>query len=172
MSIFVQAVGLAAAAAGIAAFQIKRVKYLYCVQALSSGLFVVQFYLLGAYSGAAMVIVDTVRSLALAGGKPFVKTKAFLGIFIALGLIAFFSSAEDLSFSVSYLTLLANIVCGIAFWSGKPKLIRYAQLLVISPCWLIYSVCTGSIGGALTQVLTMVSAAVFLFRMRKEVHNA
>ena len=169
MEVFVQAIGLAAAAFGIAAFQIKKVRNLYIAQAMSSGLFVVQFYLLGGYAGAAMIIVDTIRALLLSTGKPFVKSKLFLVISVCLGIIAYFISTGSAALSVSYLTLIANIVCGIAFWSGQTKVIRYAQLCAVSPCWLVYSLCTGSIGGVVTQVLTMLSAVVFLIRTKKEI---
>lgn len=160
----IQIIGFGATAAGVSAFLIKNVKKLYIMQAVSSALFVVQFFLLGGYSGSAMIIVDGLRSLALSTGKPFVKSKVFLAVILTMCVTAFFTASENLTDPITYLTLIASMLCAAAFWTGNSRVIRLAQILIVSPLWFVYSVHTNSIGGAVSQILMMIASAIYLLK--------
>ena len=166
IDIIIQIIGFGATAAGVSAFLIKNVRKLYIMQAVSSMLFVVQFFLLGGYSGSAMIIVDGLRSIALSTEKPFVKSKAFLAVVLPMCVAAFFIASENFTDPITYLTLIASMICATAFWTENSQIIRLAQIIIVSPLWFIYSVHTNSIGGAVSQVLMIMASVIFLIKER------
>ena len=63
----------------------------------------------------------------------------------------------------------AQLAGTIAMWIRSGKMIRLAQLLVVSPCWLAYDalIPTPNIGGILTEIINICSVCIALFRYRK-----
>ena len=57
----------------------------------------------------------------------------------------------------------------LAMWTKNGRIIRFAQLFVISPFWLLYDalIPTPSFGGVLCEVFNMTSVIVSFIRFRK-----
>ena len=56
-----------------------------------------------------------------------------------------------------------------SMWSQNGKWIRWCQLLVVSPLWIVYNsiIPIPSIGGIMTEMFCIISVLIALFRYRK-----
>lgn len=160
---FVQIIGIVAAAIFTFSFQIRSKRMLLIAQFVADVLFCIQFYLLGGISGCYGMILNCIRNLLLAfwGDKSAMKWKGWVVIFSCLAvLIAAFSWEGP----ISLLPLVSNVACYIGYWSGSSRNIRLANLFVACPCWLTYDIITGSIGGMLNESISLVSIIISLIR--------
>ena len=160
---FIQIIGIIAAAIFTFSFQIRSRKLLLLAQFAADLLFCIQFYLLGGLSGCYGMILNCLRNilLALFGEKPFMKWKGWVVIFSLLAVAMAVTAWEG---PVSLLPLAANVACYIGYWSGSSRNIRLSNLFVACPGWLVYDMITGSLGGALNEAVSLVSIIVSLFR--------
>ena len=160
--ILTQAVGFIAAAFVIISFQYKENKKLFMLQIISSAVFALQFFMLGAYTGMIMNILGVVRCTVLFARPAKISTsKVTLAIlvvlFIAMGVITW-------SGILSLLPIIGMVLSMFAMWSGNGKVIRLAQLFIVSPCWLIYNAFAPSFAGVLVEALNMVSVIISIKR--------
>jgi len=56
----------------------------------------------------------------------------------------------------------------ILMWMGNGKHIRYFQVSLMSPAWIVHNIFNFSLGGILCESFNMVSSVVALVRYRKE----
>lgn len=168
MDIIPQAVGLIAVATFLLSYQQKKRKNIIILNILSRCLYIVQYLLLGAFSGAILDILGALSSvIAAQKHTSFIKqhTKAVLislDICIVLvgGIIAFING--------SFLDLLP--VVGVlfhtsAFWISSEKIIRRVSLLG-SPFWFVYNILSRAYGSAIGDILTMISILIAMFKYK------
>ncbi len=158
-----QIIGFVALLAFIVSYQIKSNKALYLTQTAGVLLFALQFALLGAWVGCLSLILTAVRNLLLTKVKDWnwLNHKicpVIICILFTVILVITWNGATSL-FSYA-----ASIISTIAYWTNNAKTIRAANLLICSPCWIIYDVIVGSLGGILSESLTIVSIIVSIFR--------
>ena len=65
---------------------------------------------------------------------------------------------------ISLLPFAAVSAASIGYWSNSARKIRLSQLLVGSPCTLIYDMIVGSWGGVTSEAITLVSILVSIAR--------
>lgn len=65
---------------------------------------------------------------------------------------------------ISLLAFVASVVSTFAYWSDVPRNIRLVNLICASPCWLIYDVIIFSLGGIVSEAVTMISIMVSFIR--------
>ena len=132
-------------------------------------MYVLQYLLLGALSGAALDIAAAVV-LFFAGKreKPFIKKH--LKWVVAASVV--FVICMGLVFYQDVFSLIA--IAGILFetgacWFQKEKTVRWFSILG-APCWLIYNLRYLAMASALGNVLTMISIGIAIWRydIRKE----
>jgi hypothetical protein len=126
-------------------------------------LYIVQYFFLGAFDGAALDISGLAASL-LARKKDNAIIKKHLRIFIV---------SVDALIIASGLIFYRNIfslfpIVGVllhtsAFWLEDERKIRLVSLLG-SPFWLVFNITSGAYGSAIGDTLSIVSILVAIFR--------
>jgi len=168
MELIPQIIGLAAVATFLLSYQQKKRKNIIIFNTISRCLYILQYLLLGAYSGAVLDVLGAISSV-IAGKKHtrFIKrhTKA---VFIAINLVIIFSGVAIALINKSLLDLLP--ILGVllhtsAFWITSERTIRRVSLLG-SPFWLVYNFLSRAYGSAIGDVLTMASIVTAMLRYK------
>ena len=166
MKLIPQIIGLLAVATFLLSYQQKKRKNIILLNVVSRCLYILQYLLLGAFSGAVLDILGAIASV-IAGRKHagFVKnhTKAVMltaeGVIAATGIaIALINKSWIDLFSVTGVLLHTG-----AFWITDEKIIRRVSLMG-SPFWFVYNFLSRAYGSAVGDVLTMVSIVVAMVR--------
>ncbi len=166
MKIIPQIIGLLAVATFLLSYQQKKRSNIIAFNVISRCLYILQYLLLGAFSGAVLDILGAVSSV-IAGKKhtEFIKkhTKAMLisintCMIVAGGLIALYNKSWLDLFSLTGVLLHTS-----AFWISSEKVIRRVSLLG-SPFWFVYNFLSRAYGSAIGDVLTICSIIIAMIR--------
>ncbi|MBR6793321.1 MAG: YgjV family protein [Clostridia bacterium] len=157
------AIGIAAVIVYLLSYQQKTQKKIAAFNMTCRGLYVTQYVLLGAFSGAVLDILCMIALLpAQRKEKAWVqKYKVWIIIASALALIV-----AGLLLDKSVFGLLAIVACllqMIAFWMNSEKMIRLV-CLIACPCWLAYNLASGAYGSCIGDILSFMSIVIALFR--------
>ena len=170
MEIFPQVVGFFAVATFLLSYQLKKRENIIAVNVLSRFLYILQYVLLGAFSGAVLDILGAVVSM-IAGKKEHKWIRRHqTGVVIA---ITFSVAAIGLGMafanqSILDLFSLAGILLHTsAFWMTNEKKIRAVSLLG-SPFWIVYNFFSRAYGSAIGDILTILSILIAMFRYGKK----
>ncbi len=158
----VQGIGFVAVAFFILSYQMKSNRLLFLFQLIGCSIFVIQFGILGAYTGALSLLINILRNVLLLKANVWTwvrSKKTMLGI-IAL-LVAFTIWTWNGWFSL--LPLASVGVTTIGYWTDNAQKIRLSQLMG-SPCTLLYDVLIHSWGGVLSESITLVSIILSIIR--------
>lgn len=161
MYILAQIVGIIAGALCILSFQQNKHKNIIALQ-LSGGIaFTIHFILLGAYTGAAMNLIDILRSIVFINrGKKWADHIWWVFVFSGLCVLSCILTWIG---PLSLLPMGAMILTTISFYLQSPKLVRRVALPA-SPLWIIYNIATKSLGGIITEAFNICSIIIAMFR--------
>lgn len=170
MKLIPQFIGLLAVATFLLSYQQKKRKNIILFNVISRCLYILQYLLLGAFSGAVLDILGAVASV-VAGKKHtgLIKKHLTLVIFLMNGLIV----AAGLTIAIinrSWLDLfsLAGVLLHTgAFWLNSEKIIRRISLAG-SPFWFVYNFLSHAYGSAVGDLLTMGSILLAMYRLREK----
>ena len=158
----IQAVGFVGMVMCIGSFQFKDTKKLLFFQMTGNFVYVIQFILLGAYSGCAVLVFQVLSNLPLCLEKP--DKRAWNGLkwfFVAAIVIA---SALTWSNWFSIFPAAGAVASVLSSWSRNGKLIRLAKLFVVGPGWLIYDVYARTAAGILSELFALCSTLISIYR--------
>lgn len=158
----VQGIGFVAVAFFILSYQMKSNRLLFLFQLIGCSIFVIQFGILGAYTGALSLLINILRNVLLLKANVWIwvrSKKTMLGI-IAL-LVAF--TIWTWNGWISLLPLASVGVTTVGYWTDNAQKIRLSQLMG-SPCTLLYDVLIHSWGGVLSESITLVSIILSIIR--------
>lgn len=166
--IIAQIIGLAAVALFLLSYQQKERKDIILMNTVSRCLYILQYILLGAFSGAVLDVLGAVSS-AVAGKKhtEFVKKHTKL-IIIILNFSIVFVGGVIAVINRSLLDvfpIIGVLLHTSAFWITDEKIIRRVSLLG-SPFWFVYNFLSRAYGSSLGDLFTMVSIIVAMIRYR------
>lgn len=172
MNILAQITGLAGAGLNIFSYQMKDNRRLYLFKGVSSVLFAFQFFLLGNFTAALLNLVNLFRSVALTSDKMKSSrwTFALIQLLYILCCVFTFGKGEVaiggamLAMVLSVVTTAIELLETCALMTRNGKIIRIAQLGIISPVWLTNNFLTGSIGGVITEIFGICSVVVSFIR--------
>lgn len=173
MELIGQIVGIVAMVINILAVQFKKPRQLFICRLVSSALWGLNFLLLGSPTGAIINIVNIIRSVFLL--RKQTTTKTFLWITLALYTAAGLATMTyefSLLMVVDILIILSQLVDSAGMWTNNFKVIRYCQLFAISPVWLVHNILVFSIGGIITEVFTILSTLIAMYRYRRHSTNS
>ena len=159
-----QALGVVAIVLGILSYQMKTRQGLVLVQLLTTVTFVIHYFLIGAWSGMALNAVSTVRNIIYMyvekkGGSCRKLSVVFAVIMGIVGIVAW-----QAWYSVFMVAALAINCIGMGY--TNPQSTR-KSILITSPMALIYNCFVWSVGGAIFESMSIVSAALGIWRNRK-----
>ena len=162
--IITQAIGFIGMALIIFSFQLKSNKAFYICQMTGALVFSVHYFMLGAVSAAVLNLIAVARGIFLAMGEKGKKP-----IYLVLLTLAFVvATAFSWQGWESLLPLIGQLTGMYAMWSHNGKVIRIAQLTIVSPPWLIYNILSGSIPGIICESFNMISTVISVIRYRKQ----
>lgn len=164
-----QAFGIAGMIVVISSFQCKQNKNFFLMQGLGSLLFFVNYILIGAIAGALFNLTNLLRGF-LFMKEDHGKIKSIIISILYVGCLAFSFTQPGmttLNTVVSVILGLTLIAMTIFMMKGNARHIRYFQVALMSPAWIVYNVINFTLGGILCESFNMVSSVIFLIRTRK-----
>lgn len=169
MKIIAQIVGILAVATFLLSYQQKKRTNIILLNVISRFLYITQYIMLGAFSGAILDILGAASSV-IAGKKhtSFVK-KHLKAIIFGINAVIVFAGVTIALINKSWLDLFS--LTGVllhtsAFWISDEKIIRRVSLIG-SPFWFIYNFFSHAYGSAIGDVLTICSILIAMFRHRE-----
>ncbi len=162
-----QVVGILAVATFLLSYQQKKRRNIILFNVTSRILYIIQYFLLGAFSGAVLDILGAAVSvIAEKKDMPIIKkhlTAVIIGanlLIVAVGLLLY----EDV---YSLLPIAGVLLHTGAFWMSNEKVIRRISLAG-SPFWFVYNFKSQAYGSAVGDILTMVSIVIAMIKYRKK----
>lgn len=170
IQIIAQIIGFLAVGLYLLSYQFKKRIHIVSVTCVSNLLYVLQYVLLGALSGAIMDILSTVSAFLAAKKnddffKKYAKWVATSSMIIIL--------AAGLTITIIRGNLLELLPIGgavfptLGLWCDNEQTIRKFGLIG-APFWLVYNFITTAYGAAFGSVLSIVSLVLALIRYRRK----
>ncbi len=159
--VFVQAIGFIGIALNIWAVQYNKHWQVILLKTLGSLMFVIQYLLLGAFTGAAMDVIGIIRNvtfilLVRKGKSTTVGIVIFSIVTVALGVLSWEGY-------ISILAIFAKTVTTVAYGIKNARVIRMCNI-PSSSCWLVYNFISFSLAGVFNEIFVLSSIAVAEFR--------
>ena len=153
MAAAAQIIGFIGLALSIVAFQFKKHQNIVLLKLSSELVFSIQYILLGAWTGAVLDFISVIRNFLF---YKFVKKDiSTTPVIIAFGLFVVITGFVTFDGFMSLTT--------ISYGMKKEKWLR---LITLPSCilWIIYNLFVGSYAGALTDLMTLVSLLVAMYK--------
>ena len=150
----------------ISSYQFKNRKTIVDIYTLADVRYVLQYILLGAYTGMAMDFLGLISSF-LAGKKntPFMQ-KHYKSVIVALDLSMVVVGLLLFQNFFSLFAIVAVIVETSALWCTDEKIIRRLTLIGC-PLWLTYNLAFAAFGSAIGNIINFVSLIIAIYRYEK-----
>lgn len=165
-----QIIGFAAVGLYLLSYQLKKRTQIVWVTCISNALYVLQYLLLGAFSGAVMDIMSTVSSFLAAkkNEAPFSRHVRLLVwsnmlIIAAVGLVSACIQGEW----IELLPIAGALLQTGGLWCDNEQTIRKFGLCS-APFWLVYNYISHAYGPALGSLIAIISIIISMIRYRKK----
>ena len=169
MLIISQIIGIAAVALYLLSYQLKKRRQIVWVTCISNALYVTQYVLLGAFSGAVMDFLSTVSSF-FAAEKSSPRFRHYAKVIAISNLIII--AAAGLTIAVvqrdplELLPIAGALLQTGGLWCNNEQTIRRFGL-ASAPFWLVYNFLSQAYGASLGSLLAIVSIITAMIRYRK-----
>lgn len=171
--IVAQIIGLLAVTSFLLSYQQKKRKSIIIWNVASRILYITQYILLGAFSGAILDVLGALSSvIAEKKHTPFIK-KHTSAIFLSVNLIIIAIGLSIAIINKSFLDIfpiIGVLLHTSAFWISSEKIIRRVSLLG-SPFWFIYNFLSKAYGSSVGDVLTMISIIIAMIKYKNQDEN-
>lgn len=165
--VLAQLFGILALIIMVLSYQQKERGRLLIFQMVSNAFFAVSYYMLGAFSGAVMSLVNIARSFVFSrSDTKWGKSPVWLYVFLAASLAGGILSWEG---PLSLLVIAATLVLTFTLYSKDLRFMR--KMFLLPPLlYISYNLINKSIGGIGSDVFCLVSAvlAIWRFDIRKD----
>ena len=158
----IQGIGFVGVALFIISYQIKSNRALFFCQMLGCIVFCIQFFLMGAYTGAISLIINILRNVLLLKANVWKWAKSKTALYAILLLLTLMTAYTWAGW-ISLLPFLSVAVTTVGYWTHNAQKIRLSQLIG-SPCTLTYDLIIRTWGGALSEAIAIVSILVSIYR--------
>lgn len=150
----------------VASVQFKEKKHILLTQAFASMCYFVAYFILGAYSGCAIELIEQSKDFVFYG---FEKKNKKIPVFMLVIFVGLLIIASILTFDgfVSLLPLIINLAYFISSYMKNPKYIRIV-MLICGFIWLAYNILIGAYIIIIGNALEIVSAIVSLVRYKEK----
>lgn len=169
MLILAQIIGFTAVGLYLFSYQLKKRTQIVWVTFVSNLFYVLQYCLLGAFSGAVMDILSTAASFLAAKKhaprwKKHGKWLGFVSVLViaVIGLAIAFLQKDP----IELIPILGAIFQTVSLWCDNEQTLRKLGLCS-APFWLVYNFLSKAYGAALGSALAMISIVISLVRYRK-----
>ena len=174
--IIAQAIGIAAMIVVFFSFQQRTQKYIAVFQFASSSLWIVHFFLLGAHTGCILNIIAALRDVILMQRSKH-RWAAHVGwlvgtVTLCFGvyLLTFTVFGKEPTLPNLIVELLPVIGMAASTAALRQKEARHVRLLSLasSPLWLVYDAVNRSIGGTVTEAISLLSIGIGILRLDRK----
>lgn len=171
IEIIAQAVGVVAMAMNCLSYQQKKNSTLIFFQLAGSSLFAINYFMLGALSGAMLNFVSILRAIVfLNKDKLNAQHPMWLVLFSSLSLGSYalvftvFGKAFTLpNIVIELLPVLAMIISTVSYRYASAKMVRRFGFFC-SPLWLTYNIVNFAIGAIACEILNIFSLIIGVIR--------
>lgn len=165
-----QVIGLAAVGLYLLSYQLKKRKQIVWTTFISNSLYVLQYVLLGAFSGAVMDTLSAVGSF-FAGKKHSPSLKKYIKWIAAVNLIVIAGAGITVAVMrrdpIELLPVIGALFqTGGLFCEDEQTIRKFG--LCGAPFWLVYNLFAQAYGAAVGSVFIIASAATAVMRYRKK----
>lgn len=172
VEIIAQIIGIFAAAMNILSYQCKSKNKLICMQLFGSLFFTANYLMLGAVVGGLMNGIAVIRAiLFIYKDKLHINDKLLIGTLITMFAISYVLAftvfgvePTPKNFIIEVLPVIGMSAVTVSFNMKNATAVRIIGITLSSPGWLVYNVCSGSIGAILCEVFSLASLAVGIIR--------
>ena len=154
-------------------FQFKKHKHIVLCKMASEVSFAVQYFLLGAFTGAWLDLISGLRNFLF---YKFVKhDRSTTSVIISFGVLVIILGISSWTGPASILPMAAKLITTVSYGMKNERLLRY---ITLPSCilWIIYNLLFGSWEGMISDSLALISILVaiykFDFRERKKEETA
>lgn len=169
MNLIAQLFGIAGFLFTVVSFQERNNKNFFIKQAVAGFMFFMNFAIIGALSAALFNLVNLVRGALLSKKEHKLwhlsTIEVLYTVCFVISLIVI--NGDLFQIFLSSLTYFALVLMTVFMWKGNGKHIRYVQLCVVSPAWIIHNIFNFSLGGLLCEMFSMLSVIVSFIRYRQ-----
>jgi len=151
-----QAVGFIGMAFLFIAFQHNDKKKILWLQAGTAAAFSIHFFMLGAFAGMAVNLLNIPRNIVFARSQRRVWTYVFIGLFLLLGIFVWEGP-------LSLLPIIAACISTVVFSFENPRYIRFLSLPIVL-FWMVYNIASFSVPGVMTEAFGLISISIAIFR--------
>ena len=165
-----QVIGLAAVGLYLLSYQLKNRKQIVWTTFFSNFLYVLQYILLKAFSGAVMDALCAVGSF-FAGKKHSPKLRPYIKWIATINLVVIAVAGVSIAIAQRNIVELLPVVgallqTGGLFCEDEQSIRKFG--LIGTPFWLVYNFIAQAYGAAIGTVFIMVSAVTAMMRYRKK----
>ena len=170
MLIASQIVGLCAVALYLLSYQLKKRSNIVWVTCISNALYVLQYIMLGAFSGAVMDFMSAVASF-FAGKKNTPNFKKHSKWIAALNLLLIMVAGIIITVirrdPIELIPIAGALLQTGGLWFENEQTIRKFGLCS-APFWLLYNFISQAYGAALGSLIAIISIIIAMIRYRKK----
>lgn len=172
MDIIAQILGIIGMLLGVFSLQCRKSRNFYLMAAASGFLFSVNYIMIGAFTGAIFNFLSIIRAYIFVDKKRCRVMKWLVlvcGLYIVSAVVIQVVLYQNiLQLVLSVFTTFAMVVITYAMWTNEPNSIRWLTIFVSSPIWLVHNSINFTLGGLCSDIFHMISAIVFLIRVRNK----
>ena len=167
MEILIRIFGIGGLILCIIPFQFKKHKNIVLCKMVSELMFAVQYFLMGAYTGALVDLVSGARNFLFY--KFVEKKKSTTPLIILFSLFVVFLVVMSWDGLVSLLPMAAKVLTTVSYGMKKERLLRFITLPSCL-CWITYNVTVGAWEAAIGDGLALISIliAIYNYDLRKK----
>lgn len=168
--IFAQIFGLIGLVIIVWSFQCKKNRNFFLLQGIGSFAFVLNFILINAYAGALFNLTNLVRGLLFSKEDRKVwKLVLVMTLYTAcFAVSSFLSWGNWFMIFIASLPFVTLLIMSVLMWLSNGKYIRYFQVTLMSPAWIIHNIFNFSLGGILCESFNMISTIISFIRYGKD----
>lgn len=163
--IITQIIGFVGFFLAVLTFQTNKHKSITLLKCASDAMFVVQFIMLGAYTGAVMNGIGCARNLVYADLVE--KKKSVKPAVILFSLAVVISGILTWKGPVSILAIAGKLLSTLSYAFRNPKNVR-RMTIPVCLVWALYDLICNSWAGVLTEAFTLVSIGIAYFRFERK----
>lgn len=161
MDFIIQLIGFLGLAISILAFQFKKHRGIVLCKALSELTFSLQYILLGAWTAAVLDFISVVRNFLFY--KLVKKNRSTTPVIVGFGIFVVLTGVFTFDGIVSLLPIGSKLLTTISYGMKNE---RWLRIITLPSCvlWIIYNLFVGSAAGVLTDVMTLVSLLIAMYK--------
>ena len=163
MTLIANGVGLVAVVLFVTSYQIKKRNGIIVCNAISRALYILQYILLGAFSGAVLDVIGLISSILAARKDAPLLRKLRIPVLVVINasmLVATILLYETIWDILPFIGVLFHTT---AFWLTNERKIRFLSILG-SPFWFAYNAHSLAFGSAAGDIFTIVSIGIAILR--------